>query len=213
VEYYFNGPEFISPTRQSFQMQKILVIIIFVYSFNVSYGQSLGMQGNLELSENQRINKGAGGGIYLDLADSSERKIESLFSINYCKRKRNFSEKGFESDYLRYYVNANALYVFYRSKKSKLRIGPFLGYNVIEAGENSFFGTIHSYKSRSVGTGLAFNFELQNVAKSGLNFDIFVCPTYLASLTNESAPFGSKSQYRNNLTLLNIQIGISYLMK
>jgi hypothetical protein len=193
-------------------MIRILVIITFLYSFQSSYGQNFGLRGNIEFSNSERINNAIGGGLYLDITDSS-KKIELLFSGDYCKYKKTFSDKGFESDYLRYYFSINCFYVFHRSEKSKIRIGAFLNHSTIDAGDNFMYGTINAYKSKFIGTGLTGNLEFKKVFKLPINFDIFVSPTYLINIKNENDPTGIKSDYSKNLIILNVQLGISYAMK
>jgi len=193
--------------------RRITTIIVCISFFYSAQCQNFGLRGNMEFSNTQRINNAKGVGVYFDLADSS-KKIELLFSGDYCKYKKIFSEKGFESDYLRYYFSINCFYVLYRSQKLKIRIGTFLNHSTIDAGDDGLISTwINSYKSKYVGTGLTCNLQFQKIFNLPINFDIFASPTYLINIKNESNPTGIKSEYADNLKILNMQFGLSYIIK
>ncbi len=200
-------------------MKKLFVIIINILLIHPSYSQNIGLRVNAEFSDIKSINNSLGGGLYFNINDFS-KKIEVLFSFDFTKNKKDFSDKnpplnsGVIRSFNKPFFSVSPLYVLPIKEKIKTKIGPVFNYNSIDADNNYYpLNIINSYKSKYIGLGLIANIQFQQIFKLPLNFDTFVFPSYLINIKNESDPTGIKSEYADNLKIFNIQFGLSYIIK
>ncbi|OFX30837.1 MAG: hypothetical protein A2X08_12495 [Bacteroidetes bacterium GWA2_32_17] len=200
-------------------MKRLFVIIICICLIYSAYCQNIGLRANTEFSGNRKINTAIGWGLYLNINDFSE-KVELLFFLDIDKKykelpdDRTFSPiEGIRSNYAHLFGGASGLYVFPLSQKIKFKSGPSLFYNVISASETGMWSNwLHSYKSYSLGSGLIFNFHYTALWGSPFNVDLFIVPQYLFNIKNEINPTGIKSDYSENLKILAIQLGLSFIL-
>jgi len=199
------------------EMKKIFTTIISIFFICFSYSQNIGLRANTEFSDIKRINNSLGVGLYLNINDFS-KKIEILFSFDFTKNEKDFlpinnnpSNSCVYSSFHKLFFSTSPLYVLPIEEKIKTKIGPVFNYNSINASDD-YMGMISSYKSKHIGFGIIANIQFQKILKLPVNIDIFITPQYLINIKNENSPIGVKSDYADNLKILNIQVGLSFIL-
>ena len=178
----------------------------------INFGQNIGIRSNVEFSDNEKINFTLGGGLYLNINDFSE-KIELLFYTDYHSNKKQFPYQEMLTTYRHYSIGISSLYKFSLSKYSYFKLGPSISYDLIKASEAGlFYNWLRTYYSKSLGVGVVFNFQFPQIKKLPINFHIFITPTYLINIKNETSPLGNKSDFLENQKIVNIQLGFSYII-
>jgi len=194
-------------------MKLFTSIFAFIFLFQTNFGQNIGIRSNIEFSDNEKINFTFGGGLYLNINDFSEN-IELLIYTDYYSNKKQFPSQEMQTTYHRYSIGISSLYKFTLSKFSDFKLGPSISYDLMDASEAGLvYNWIRSYDSKSIGLGLICNFQFPQIKKLPINFDIFITPTYLIKIKNEKNQYFDKSNFLENQMIVNVQLGISYLIK
>jgi hypothetical protein len=193
-------------------MKLFTSIFASIFLFQTNFGQNIGIRSNIEFSDNEKINFALGGGSYLNINDFSE-KIELLFFTDYYSNKKQLPSQEMITTYRLYSFGVSSLYKFSLSKYSNFKLGPSISYDLMDASEAGMvFNWIRTYDSKSIGVGLISNFQFPQVKKLPINFDIFITPTYLINIKNDTSPLGNKSDFLENQKIVNVQLGISYII-
>lgn len=193
-------------------MKNLITLILVIFFQKSSYCQSIGLNSNYELSQLKRINNSIGASILIIVEDTS--KISVLGSFGFEKSNKTFKSDKFNSYYTRLFTHLSPLYKIYFSKRILINLGPSIGYSHIVASDHGITSNwINSYKLNYLSVGTLLNIRFSNIFNTPISFHIFFNPDYLIKLNSDVSPSGLTTEYNNNLTLLNIQIGLSYFTK
>ncbi len=200
-------------------MKNLIAIIICSSSIYSACCQSIGLKANTQFSANNETNNAFGGGLYININDFS-RKIECVLYCDYLIKKNEFKNcaecptKEVSSSYQNLSIGISGLWVNTIQSNVKFKMGPALSYNnLVASRQGQIANWIETFKANYIGTGLLTNIQFQQIFKLPLNFEIFIFPAYLINIKNETKPTGIKSEYAGNQKLLNMQLGLSYIIK
>jgi hypothetical protein len=200
-------------------MKKIILTLISIAFYHSANCQSIGLRTGAIFSGNKEMNAAIGSGLYLAPYDSLEKFSYILFG-DYLSKKDAFNDcadcptKEISTSYRNFSFGVSGLWSNRIFQKSKVKIGPLFSYNITDAnrqGQNTNW--IETYKIKSLGAGILFNLQFRRVFKLPLSFDFFFTPLYLIHIKKIIDPIGAKSDYTRNLTVLNLQFGLSYIIK
>ncbi len=197
----------------------VIVIIICICSIYSAHCQSIGLRANTEFSKNREMNNAFGGGLYFEMDDSLQ-KFGFISFGDYLNKKGTFNDcidcptKEIYTSYQNISFEISGFLIKNISSSAKFKIGALVNYSMTNANrQGQIANWIETFKIKSVGIGPLLTLQFQEVLKLPLNFNLFVYPTYLINIKNETNPTGIISDYTNDLTLLNLQIGLAYIIK
>lgn len=200
-------------------MKKIIVTLISIALFHSVNGQNIGLRANTIFSNNREVNTALGGGLYLGIEDSFEKFSCILFG-DYLSKKDAFNDcidcptKEISTSYRNISFGISGLWSKQIFQKSKFKIGPLVAYSMTDANRQGQIARwVETFNVNSIGTGLLFNLQFQQIFQLPLNFDVFITPTYLINVKSNTNPSEIQSEYKKNLTVLNLQLGLAYRIK
>jgi hypothetical protein len=195
-------------------MTKLILIVFLVFLSNIAFSQSIGLRANYELSEFREMNNSFGYGLYIDIDDFSDKHSVLLFSdFVFSNKEFNNCSEFITSDVNSLYQNFSVGAGFNWIKlinNLKLKIGPSLGYYVINVSQSGQISNwIESKKLKKMGAGINGNIELQEIFNSDFKLDLFISPIYLVHISNDvwSNYFDEVTE---NLMVNRFGVGVSY---
>lgn len=200
-------------------MKRTFVLIILTCLLFSAYCQNIGLRANIGFSENKEMNTAFGGGLYLNIDNDSLKMFDYILFGDYMSRKNTFNDcleyptPDISTSYKKLSFGLSGLLNNKIHANSRLKIGPSLSYNTLIANrQGQIANWIETFKAKYFGTGLLANIQLQQIFKLPINFDIFISSFYLINIKDNSNPTGIKSDYSDNLVILNLRFGLSYKM-
>ena len=99
-------------------------------------------------------------------------------------------------------------------KTLKIKIGPLISYGkTITEEQGISLGWIRSLSVKYLGLGVLSDMQINYLFRTPLSLHLFVSPEYLFRLKSETNGGSMSRNYDKDLEVLNVQLGISYLVK
>jgi len=192
-------------------MKYLLSFLLSLVLFLPIAAQTIGLKCNTAFSSLEQSEYETGAAVFVGINDFSE-KVEVLFSVDFNKSNTVIKD-GKERSYTRTFFNATGLYVLPIAEKLKFKTGISITHeNIHMTQRGAVSNWIQDYYSKYLGVGIASNLQFQKIFKLPLNFDVFVTPSWLKNIHVEREPFKSNYKNANYLFVLNVQLGVAYVI-
>ena len=198
------------------------IILISLFSLVLFYSakcQSIGLRACSVFSDNREINTSLGAGLYVTIEDSLE-KFGCVLFVDYLSNNKKFNDcdecitKDIFTSYRNFSFGISALWSKHIYSNTMFKFGLLVNYNIADAKrQGQIANWIETLESNYIGAGVLVNVQFQQLFTLPLNLDIFISPIYLININSETDPSEVKSDYLNDLQILNIKAGLAYKIK
>ncbi len=188
-------------------MKNLLLSICFAFTANLSFSQSIGLRGGVELSDNKFPNKAGGIGLYVNVNHFS-KKLEAVMYTDLFSKGMNERKLGREDiSYEKKTIGGAALFIIPNSNKLKFKFGPDISYNWIDATQIGKSGTYFTdgIKANYVGFGVMTNLQYRPILNFPITLDLFITPSYMVNAESTEHVIAHRS-----LKIVDIQLGLAY---
>ncbi|MDY0215869.1 MAG: hypothetical protein RBS19_02825 [Bacteroidales bacterium] len=193
-------------------MIRYILITIILLIFSNIYSQELGIRIGSNISENSTINKPLIFGININ--NKISNRFDMLVSYDYLHKKQQYSEVDLQEDFNGHNISVSWLYIHNIKQSIGLKIGISTGYcyyNIASQGLISRW--VSEFKAHYLGGSIITGIEYRKLFNLPLSIEIFFAPSYYYNVSQNIEPIISLTEERNNLKLLNLNLGLKYTFK